>query len=379
MDSERREELKEKLFEMKEIKSQYLVNSLTAFQFMKVQSCYRTLYEGLLSYNLLSYKPTLREIINLCNFVNFTVLDLLRYLAERSSRAEDLSLVSYHSVLSLSNNAEIKKSDAIQNSDRDNGIYGWEFDYRGFLSLLFERFPELFWNNFGVACLNVKQLLKKLLDSDYRFLRRLDSGQWISFKEFIDNPDYRRGTVEDFISCWNYQVEEGEFDAQPLPLDTKEISALEHFKLKERLVQGEVLLDIVEIFEPISNRIVPLASLLFDWEKTYKRALEERTLKHLHIERQIALSCVIQSLLAVSNLTREKAISLVDNEIILCKKSIDATREGIAALLRGIPDKDSTRTLDDQLIFKNESLQAHQYLFIALKQNRPWLIEYFSS
>lgn len=353
-------ELIKKLEGIKEIKRQYPVTTLDAYHYQEALQEYDALRGELCRLPQVSYQPTLQEVITACHrarhVVGFVLAipgDLLALEIDPTSPSIKRSILLFGENILPFPKKRVRpwKSIFEKASELKPGLFlpPLRFDYKTFLTFYFQSLSHSLREEMveGGEDLAIRRsiaiftTLHEELTSDHKYLEIVSTGKGLTFIECLLYRENRRRERE------------------------KKVSAGETVKMVEQLRELLYVLGTsAEIGFLLAEAMVikeEETSLLLDWVELYERARSELTLRCLETERRIILSHLLCSHSTEFPPSPSELISSVEK---LLKEWLIRLEGGDLPTLLVKP-------------LPNEK-EIVRYLLVALRKNRPWLIEFFN-
>lgn len=364
---------------IKEIKAEYLVGSWDAFRYLNAMDFYAKLRDEADPPGPYASRPTVRQIAIMVRWVVCLAEDLLNYLAAKTSTPENLSLVTEHKVVEPARPERllimgVKPAPGTRSTfDRD-----WTFDAVAWL----RQAQRPYEPSAAPKELTIEVLMELAAPRDRPCLIYRPTGERVSLHQFRLEPRFRQGTPDEF---WEkVETELGAARVEAVTGEEEALVALERYYQARDLVACHAILrrtrlaDARETLDDCVERLPPLMRweisdeefvYLLDHNDLFNRMDLEQTLGRLETERRVALNVVAGQLLTMDPSASVSAT--VDAAIALYR---GRTRE---AQWRYERHRDANVPLP---ILKSDerALRRNRYTLLALRQNRKWLIEFFS-
>ncbi len=355
------------LQEMKELKSEFSIGSLNAFKYLKATRWLEDLLRQIHARN-----PALTERHNLTiPVVAWFVLTtksllgrLLQITSARVSTPENCSIGSEHvfAPLDLHPYGDV----GIQPHTRV-----WLIDYATLITFFLTCVPR------GLGAEATQRLLfgflSYLFESNWIPIRSARTEEYVRYSEFCKKSEYKGGGTrnawvwadylatldEELITDEERVILEKALDRQDLPVAHPILQRAEIKHILETPFSG---MDEGPCCSPVTE------DWLYD-TNLYDRAEREYTLGHVHIQRGIVLSEVHKWTNGNNEFPSpgEFVDQLIANQFEKIRRSADRMSQFRAMNAPPHQAKEEERIL-----------RKRRYLYTALRQNRPWLVQFLS-
>lgn len=361
--------------ELVAIKARYGVNTWDAHHYITALHWYERIRKTLRkSIGYRFYEPTAEEIGQVCLRMKDLVEALLTLVAVRKSTPKNLSLASRHQVLSCD-----ERSARIEWRNADAAAYVWGFNYSLFLedyalamTVSYARgdhAPETSSAAMRFALDRAVQsedpylfLVHHPCDAAFRNVGEEEREEGIALQTFWRHATYRRGNTERF---WKI-VRDQQLGETP-PADTEIPSEWLHREVRHVLLREAR--HRFRLLRNASSGVTLKTLLLTNFAERYERAKRERTLRTIAVERQIAL--------AATHLKHDVVLEgtpsprrLVERTIELLQRQLERRRR--AAAFAASRDDAAAKTS------AREHEELVRYAILAVRKNRPFLLEFWS-
>ncbi len=368
--------LQGKLEEIKQLKTEYGIGSLDAWRYLKSQEFYTALRDDIVNAlyaTNLTYRPTLRELSNLCQYVQFEVQWAFRaWSYERASETR-----GKHPQLQdiLFCNPQVNQYHDSDMNLQKTAQRTWMFDYQSFL---------IHYCQLKDVCrdMNDQDLFVKVfasaLTSTHPYLTD-DKGNRLTFSQvrktdslLITDSDAGRTKKQrpkQFErAIWQSVINDFHF----LYGNKDKLTAEDQFEIGEGMHESE------EAAISIRNRITHEEHLflykLYTSDDSYKRAQRERTLGRIEIERRIALQEVLANEYIGGNIFGSSYQEKIEGALDVLKAHLSEIREKLKNQKLWSSDE-----VYSDVGFLGELEGESKYKLAALKKNRKWLEKVLSN
>jgi len=357
--------LRQRFETLKELKERYLIGSQDAHNYLKIQRSLEILCEEINKDPRVKRKLKVSEASNFRSGVVKTLNLILQALAAKFSTVKDLSACSGHTVAENFSKENLK---CFEGSDE----YFWEVDVKLILRAFLKKFPPGFnepWNS------NWQKLLVAFFFKGPGFKLRCFTSpatkRLISCEDFVIEPALRKSTKKLF---WNWVK---------IQLDTGSLSKKKFVVLKKALSQKDILLahkvirhdaleaahgHFIHLVKDANSGGVPDEEfwLLSNPSKLFERAEREYTLGTFIVERRIALGEISASFSLGDS--PEKTVDFCIERLL---KHREAAKKSLAEII--LLNAPKSILQHAQILVRKRN-----YIFLALKKNRKWLIDFLS-
>ncbi|MBI2451805.1 hypothetical protein HYV50_01865 [Candidatus Pacearchaeota archaeon] len=355
MDSQRKSELEGKLEAIKELKAEYGIGSREAWNYLKVRQEYTQLADKIaqeLKKEGLSYRPSYREISNLCGraeeHLRLTLEDISEALAIKEKRfPRDQIVVPYAKILQRGTLAYLENQNF---PDMDIVVNRWKFDYEKFIKNFYRKLRETEDKKkaFNIA-------FRGIINGNDSYIED-ESGKRLTLNEILENERLLLTNEPKFIE-----------DMEDAKIILERASSLLTWLAGESSDFSGVPFRVDDFQEQTIEELEFLYGCYSAEKNLYNRALREKSLGNIWIERRIALNKVI-----TEADRKESPKEMIDDVLVNERKKLART----SRRLRGYISMEAPSVL----IENGKELKAkRQYFIQAIISNRKWLEKVLSS
>lgn len=367
------QELLGKFEALKEIKAQYLVGSQEAHRYLKSVRYYESVCDAVKKAS--GWDLTVKQVVKATEAL-FTASKLfVDFISIKKSKPDDFSLAAdllHGFVKPTMIELERKVSDYFLKS----GDFVWTIDPIPVFVVICNAYEK---NEFDFSTLSAKSLFNFLLTIGRRikFLIFLKTGEKLSGIDIARNARFRSSngyTLEGAVTLAIDPSLQDENDPNlMLKRRLKKVWDQNNLILCHRILKKIKLKNFLEENILMHSRdegslSTEEYSFLHNIDNLYERAVREYTLRTIAVERQISLGLVYEF---ADYLSENGAVPVVDMAIKWQLKLRDGSKKRLAELTK--------YNAPSSIIGDEKKLHERRcYYYLALRKNRPWLIEYFS-